>query len=92
MRTELKRLHAELEKTFVYVTHDQAESLIMSDRIVVLNEGKLQQLGTPEEIYNQPANVFIAGFVGSPPMNFFDGQLAKRRGGALASKGRGIYL
>ena len=75
MRTELKRLHAELEKTFVYVTHDQAESLIMSDRIVVLNEGKLQQLGTPEEIYNQPANVFIAGFVGSPPMNFFDGQL-----------------
>ena len=75
MRTELKRLHAELEKTFVYVTHDQAESLIMSDRIVVLNEGKLQQLGTPEEIYNQPANEFIAGFVGSPPMNFFDGQL-----------------
>ena len=75
MRTELKRLHAELEKTFVYVTHDQAESLIMSDRIVVLNEGKLQQLGTPEEIYNQPANAFIAGFVGSPPMNFFDGQL-----------------
>ncbi|CAI8022940.1 Uncharacterized ABC transporter ATP-binding protein YurJ [Geodia barretti] len=73
MRTELKRLHAELEKTFVYVTHDQAESLIMSDRIVVLNEGKLQQLGTPEEIYNQPANEFIAGFVGSPPMNFFDG-------------------
>ena len=75
MRTELKRLHAELEKTFVYVTHDQAESLIMSDRIVVLNEGKLQQLGTPEEIYNQPANAFIAGFVGSPPMNFFDGHL-----------------
>ena len=75
MRTELKRLHAELAKTFVYVTHDQAESLIMSDRIVVLNEGKLQQLGTPEEIYNQPANAFIAGFVGSPPMNFFDGQL-----------------
>ena len=79
MRTELKRLHAELKKTFVYVTHDQAESLIMSDRIVVLNEGKLQQLGTPEEIYNQPANAFIAGFVGSPPMNFFDGQL--RNGG-----------
>ena len=75
MRTELKRLHAELKKTFVYVTHDQAESLIMSDRIVVLNEGKLQQLGTPEEIYNQPANAFIAGFVGSPPMNFFDGHL-----------------
>ena len=88
MRTELKRLHAELEKTFVYVTHDQAESLIMSDRIVVLNEGKLQQLGTPEEIYNQPANAFIAGFVGSPPMNFFDGQLQNGRD-QWAVKGKG---
>ena len=89
MRTELKRLHAELEKTFVYVTHDQAESLIMSDRIVVLNEGKLQQLGTPEEIYNQPANVFIAGFVGSPPMNFFDGQLQNGGGAHWLVKGEG---
>ena len=88
MRTELKRLHAELEKTFVYVTHDQAESLIMSDRIVVLNEGKLQQLGTPEEIYNQPANAFIAGFVGSPPMNFFDGQL-QNGGDQWRVKGQG---
>ena len=88
MRTELKRLHAELEKTFVYVTHDQAESLIMSDRIVVLNEGKLQQLGTPEEIYNQPANTFIAGFVGSPPMNFFDGQL-QNGGDQWRVKGQG---
>ena len=88
MRTELKRLHAELEKTFVYVTHDQAESLIMSDRIVVLNEGKLQQLGTPEEIYNQPANAFIAGFVGSPPMNFFDGQL-QNGGDQWLVKGKG---
>ena len=88
MRTELKRLHAELEKTFVYVTHDQAESLIMSDRIVVLNEGKLQQLGTPEEIYNQPANAFIAGFVGSPPMNFFDGQL-QNGGDQWLVKGQG---
>ena len=75
MRTEIKRLHAELEKTFVYVTHDQAESLILSDRIAILNNGLLQQLGTPNEIYNKPANAFVAGFVGSPPMNFFDGQL-----------------
>ena len=89
MRTELKRLHAELEKTFVYVTHDQAESLIMSDRIVVLNEGQLQQLGTPEEIYNQPANAFIAGFVGSPPMNFFDGQLQNGGGEQWVVKGKG---
>ena len=78
MRTEIKRLHAELEKTFVYVTHDQAESLIMSDRIAILNNGELQQLGTPNDIYNQPANAFVAGFVGSPPMNFFDGELKNR--------------
>ena len=89
MRTELKRLHAELEKTFVYVTHDQAESLIMSDRIVVLNEGQLQQLGTPEEIYNQPANAFIAGFVGSPPMNFFNGQVQNGGGDRWQVKGEG---
>ena len=90
MRTELKRLHAELEKTFVYVTHDQAESLIMSDRIAVLNEGKLQQLGTPEEIYNQPANAFVAGFVGSPPMNFFDGTLQNDENGRWLVKGEGF--
>ena len=81
MRTEIKRLHAELEKTFVYVTHDQAESLILSDRIAILNDGLLQQLGTPNDIYNKPANAFVAGFVGSPPMNFFDGQLRNRGDG-----------
>ncbi len=90
MRTELKRLHAELDKTFVYVTHDQAESLIMSDRIAVLNEGKLQQLGTPEDIYNQPANAFVAGFVGSPPMNFFDGGLEGEERERCRMVGRGF--
>jgi multiple sugar transport system ATP-binding protein len=75
MRTELKRLHYELEKTFVYVTHDQAEALTMSDRIAVMNLGRLQQLGTPDEIYRQPANEFVATFMGSPPMNFFTGRL-----------------
>ncbi len=90
MRTELKRLHVELEKTFVYITHDQAESLIMSDRIAVLNKGKLQQLATPEEIYNQPANVFIAGFVGSPPMNFFEGELQDDGSGQWRVKGAGF--
>jgi multiple sugar transport system ATP-binding protein len=83
MRTELKRLHYELEKTFVYVTHDQAEALILSDRIAVMNLGKLQQLGTPEEIYNQPANDFVARFLGSPPMNFFEGGLERRSDGVL---------
>ena len=77
MRTELKRLHAELEKTFVYVTHDQAESLIMSDRIVVMKAGGIQQVGTPDEIYNQPTNTFVATFVGSPPINLLEGKLKR---------------
>ncbi len=90
MRTELKRLHAELEKTFIYVTHDQAEALIMSDRIAVLNAGGLQQLGTPEQIYNRPANAFVAGFVGSPPMNFFAGKLQLRDDGGWQIQGAGF--
>ena len=90
MRTEIKRLHAELEKTFVYVTHDQAESLIMSDRIAILNNGVLQQLGTPNDIYNHPANAFVAGFVGSPPMNFFDGELKNRGDGRWQVVGDGF--
>ncbi len=75
MRTELKRLHGDLEMTFVYVTHDQAESLILSDRIVVMKDGKIQQIGTPESIYDSPANTFVAGFVGSPPINLLKGVL-----------------
>ncbi|HEU4754637.1 MAG TPA: ABC transporter ATP-binding protein [Armatimonadota bacterium] len=75
MRTELKRLHYELEKTFVYVTHDQSEALTMSDRIAVMNGGRLQQLGAPDEIYRRPANVWVAQFMGSPPMNLFRGRL-----------------
>ena len=77
MRTELKRLHGELEMTFVYVTHDQAESLILSDRIVVMKDGEIQQIGTPETIYNSPANTFVAGFVGSPPINLLKGVLER---------------
>jgi multiple sugar transport system ATP-binding protein len=77
MRTELKRLHYELEKTFVYVTHDQAEALTMSDRIAVMDGGRLQQLGTPDEIYRYPANEFVAAFLGSPPMNFLTGRLER---------------
>jgi multiple sugar transport system ATP-binding protein len=76
MRTELKRLHYELERTFIYVTHDQAEALTLSDRIAVLHEGRLQQVAPPERIYQRPANRFVAAFLGSPPMNFLPGQLA----------------
>ena len=72
MRSEIKKLHEKLQTTFIYVTHDQTEALTMGDRIVVLDKGKIQQAGRPEEIYNNPANTFVAGFVGSPQMNFID--------------------
>jgi multiple sugar transport system ATP-binding protein len=80
MRAELKRLHHDLERTFIYVTHDQAEALTMSDRIAIMNHGQLQQYGTPDEVYYQPANLFVAGFIGSPPMNFVEGELAREDG------------
>jgi multiple sugar transport system ATP-binding protein len=80
MRTELKRLHYELSQTFVYVTHDQAEALIMSDRIAVMNGGLLQQLGPPEGIYLRPENEWVASFIGSPPMNLLAGELTERDG------------
>ena len=89
MRTELKRLHGELEMTFVYVTHDQAESLILSDRIVVMKEGQIQQIGTPESIYDSPANTFVAGFVGSPPINLLKGTLEQSVGGGWRVVGEG---
>lgn len=72
MRSEIKKLHEKLQTTFIYVTHDQTEALTMGDRVVVLNEGSIQQASTPEDIYNHPANMFVAGFIGSPQMNFID--------------------
>jgi multiple sugar transport system ATP-binding protein len=75
MRGELKRLHLELRRTFIYVTHDQAEALTMSDRIAVISDGRLQQYGPPDEIYNRPRNVFVAGFMGSPTMNLIRGSI-----------------
>jgi multiple sugar transport system ATP-binding protein len=76
LRVEIKRLHARLGKTtMVYVTHDQIEAMTLADRIVVMKEQKIQQIGTPDEIYHRPANLFVAGFVGSPQMNFIKGRL-----------------
>ncbi len=72
MRGELKHLQRRLETTTIYVTHDQLEGMTMADRIAVMHEGVLQQLGTPDEIFNHPVNEFVAGFVGEPPMNFLD--------------------
>ncbi|HEY2771098.1 MAG TPA: sn-glycerol-3-phosphate ABC transporter ATP-binding protein UgpC [Solirubrobacteraceae bacterium] len=73
MRAGLKRLHARLGVTTIYVTHDQVEAMTLADRIAVLSDGKLQQLGPPQEVYDKPANVFVAGFIGSPPMNLLKG-------------------
>ncbi|MFC4449923.1 ABC transporter ATP-binding protein [Halorussus aquaticus] len=75
MRTELQRLQEELDVTTMYVTHDQTEAMTMGDRIAILNDGELQQVGTPLECYHEPRNVFVAGFIGEPSMNFFDADL-----------------
>jgi multiple sugar transport system ATP-binding protein len=77
MRSELSRLHFDLGATFFYVTHDQVEAMTMGDRVAVLNEGKILQIGTPNEIYNSPKNVFVAKFVGSPAINLFNAVLEK---------------
>jgi multiple sugar transport system ATP-binding protein len=75
MRTELNHLHHELNTTFFYVTNDQVEAMSMADRIAVLNKGRLQQVGTPREVYDHPINRFVAGFIGHPRMNFLTGAL-----------------
>ncbi len=80
MRTELKRLHRALKSTFVYVTHDQAEAMTMADRIAVMDQGRIQQVGSPLDIYRNPVNVFVAGFFGVPAMNFIEGAIEASNG------------
>jgi multiple sugar transport system ATP-binding protein len=75
MRAQLKHIQQELETTTVYVTHDQIEAMTLADRIAIMNQGKIQQLGTPDDVYNNPNHVFVAGFIGSPPMNLINGEL-----------------
>ena len=75
-RAQIKHLHHEIGVTTIYVTHDQIEAMTLADRVVVMNKGRIQQLGTPTEIYDRPANTFVAGFIGSPAMNLIDGDLA----------------
>ena len=75
MRVELKKLHKELGTTMIYVTHDQVEAMTLADKIVVINDGRIEQIGSPDDIYHDPASRFVAGFIGSPPMNIFTGQL-----------------
>ncbi len=102
MRTEIKELHQRLKTTSIYVTHDQIEAMTMADKIVVLRDGKVEQIGTPLQLYDQPANQFVAGFIGSPSMNFLPGvvrgaQVVLAGGAALpmpvharASEGQGV--
>jgi multiple sugar transport system ATP-binding protein len=88
MRAELKRFHQELQATVLYVTHDQMEAVTMADKMAVMNGGIVQQYGTPDEIYAHPVNLFVAGFVGSPPMNLIRGRLTHLNGSA-AIEGNG---
>jgi multiple sugar transport system ATP-binding protein len=83
MRSELRELHTRLQATMVYVTHDQVEAMTLADRIVVLRDGKIEQVGTPLALYNRPANVFVAGFIGSPRMNFFPAEVLRQSANSL---------
>ncbi len=87
MRAEIKRLQKELKITTIYVTHDQVEAMSMADRIAVMNEGKLQQFSTPDELYNKPINVFVAGFIGAPPMNLIDATFVEKSDGYYVDAG-----
>ncbi len=82
MRLEISELHHQLGTTMIYVTHDQVEAMTMADRIVVLNAGRIEQVGSPLELYRSPANLFVAGFIGSPRMNFVNGAEAEKQGAA----------
>ena len=80
MRAEIIKLRKSIDTTFIYVTHDQTEAMTLGDRIVIMKDGFIQQIGTPQEVFNHPYNLFVAGFIGSPQMNFFDAKLVKENG------------
>ena len=81
MRAEIKNLHRHLQHTIVYVTHDQVEAMTLADRVVVMNQGRIEQIAAPLELYERPANRFVAGFIGAPSMNFLDGRVVRADGG-----------
>ncbi|MGA1599217.1 MAG: ABC transporter ATP-binding protein [bacterium] len=92
LRVEIKRLHARLKNTMIYVTHDQIEALTLADRIAVMKGGVIQQLAPPQQIYNQPSNLYVAGFIGSPAMNFLPGRLNVTSEGASFQLANGTTL
>ena len=87
MRAEITKLHARLQSTMIYVTHDQIEAMTMGDRIVVMKDGWIQQVAAPLDLYHHPANQFVAGFIGSPPMNFFSGRIVRHNSAVLFDEG-----
>lgn len=89
-RVELVELHRKLSTTFIYVTHDQVEAMTMADRVAIIAEGRLQQVGSPRDVYEHPANLFVARFIGSPPMNTFTGQVAANGASPGVDTGAGI--
>lgn len=91
-RAEISKLHQRLKTTFIYVTHDQTEAMTMGTRIAVLRDGLLQQLDTPQMLYDHPSNKFVAGFIGSPEMNFFDAQIGRSNGGLMVDIGRNFSI
>ena len=92
MRTEISKLHHSLKSTMVYVTHDQTEAMTMGDKIVVMKDGSIQQTNTPLNLYHNPSNKFVAGFIGSPAMNFMDGTISKNKGLAFTEERTGVLL
>ncbi len=92
MRTEISKLHRKLEATMIYVTHDQIEAMTMGERIIVMKDGIIQQIDTPLNIYNSPLNKFVAGFIGSPSMNFIEGNLVDQDGVKFISKDRQLTI
>jgi multiple sugar transport system ATP-binding protein len=92
MRTEIKALHQALKTTIVYVTHDQIEAMTLADRIVVMNAGRIEQIGAPLELYDHPVNKFVAGFLGSPSMSFISGAVERGDGAARLRMSRGATL
>jgi len=88
MRTEIHKLHIRLQTTIIYVTHDQTEAMTMGDRIAVMKEGVLQQVADPISIYDHPKNKFVAGFIGSPPMNFMNGRIIKKNAKLYFEEGK----
>lgn len=93
MRSEISKLHQKLGTTFVYVTHDQTEAMTMGDRIVVMKDGIIQQVDTPYNLFNYPSNIFVAGFIGSPQMNFLEGTLQKQENNFFVNMGKNkIFL